>query len=65
MKPSFNEVARRLRPLSLGKQIAFLRDIVAMEKENPRSNRFIELQLMLQDRMTKQIAKQNAQARRA
>lgn len=58
MKPSFNEVARRLAPLPLGKQIAFLRDVVALEKQNPRSNRFIELQLMLQDRMTRQIKKQ-------
>lgn len=63
MKPSFNEVARRLRPLSLGKQIAFLRDIVALEPLH--SVRRIELQLMLQDRVTRQIAKQNAQARRA
>jgi hypothetical protein len=59
MKPSINEVARRLHCIPLGKQIAFLRDIVALEKKNPRSHRFIELQLMLQDRMTRQIARQN------
>lgn len=64
MKPSINEVARRLERISLGKQIAFLHSLVAIEKKNPRSHRFIDLQLMLQDRMTRQIRKQNRQDKR-
>lgn len=64
MKPSINEVARRLERISLGKQIAFLHDLVDIEKKNPRSHRFIDLQLMLQDRMTRQIRKQNRQDKR-
>lgn len=62
MKPSIDEVARRIARLPNIHQIAFLRDIVALE--SPRSVRRIELELMLQDRMTKQIKKQNAADRR-
>lgn len=62
---TISQIARNLERIPLGKQITFLQSLVNMEKENPRSHRFIDLQLMLQDRMTRFIAKQNAAARRA
>lgn len=45
-------------------QIAYLRPLVKATADQPRSHDFRVLQLMLQDRMTKQIKKQNAAERR-
>lgn len=59
---TISQIATKIARLPNVHQIAFLRTIVAQEK--PRSVRRIELELMLQDRMTKQIKKQNAADRK-
>lgn len=57
MKPSIDSVTRKIQRLPLPHQIAFLRTMVGQEK--PHSVRRVELELALQDRMTRQIKKQN------
>ena len=56
MAQPIHVICRRIKPLSLPHQIHHLRSLVSMEK--PRSIRRMELELLLKDRITRQLKKE-------